>query len=198
MICESLFPEKLHFLRDIFTLFVHLSRKKCTSSRKMGFLEQPPDHLCNAPLRIDVLDRLVERLSELKGVLCELDTFRFYTSSLLITYDGGGNNGGWNNNGGGRPSHRLEGDEVGGEDEDDDEDDDIVDLRIIDFAHSTHEGMRDAVLHVGPDGGFVFGLNNFIEILGDIKGGRFAIGHCWDHYHYVLLRSSSLKDLRSF
>ena len=39
--------------------------------------------------RIDVLDRLVERLSELKGVLCELDTFRFYTSSLLITYDGG-------------------------------------------------------------------------------------------------------------
>ena len=39
--------------------------------------------------RIDVLDRLVERLSELKGVLCELDSFRFYTSSLLITYDGG-------------------------------------------------------------------------------------------------------------
>ena len=39
--------------------------------------------------RIDVLDRLMERLSELKGVLCELDTFRFYTSSLLITYDGG-------------------------------------------------------------------------------------------------------------
>ena len=43
---------------------------------------------CNL-FRIDVLDRLVERLSELKGVLCELDTFRFYTSSLLITYDGG-------------------------------------------------------------------------------------------------------------
>ena len=33
--------------------------------------------------------RLVERLSELRAVLCELDTFRFYTSSLLITYDGG-------------------------------------------------------------------------------------------------------------
>ena len=46
---------------------------------------------------------------------------------------------------------------------------DVVDLRIIDFAHSTHEGMRDSVLHVGPDGGFVFGLNNFIEILEDIK-----------------------------
>ena len=45
-----------------------------------------------------------------------------------------------------------------------------MDLRIIDFAHSTHEGMRDAVLHVGPDGGFVFGLTNFIEILGEIKG----------------------------
>ena len=44
-----------------------------------------------------------------------------------------------------------------------------MDLRIIDFAHSTHEGMRDAVQHVGPDGGFVFGLTNFIEILGEIK-----------------------------
>jgi len=107
-------------------------------------------------LRIDVLDRLMERLSELKGVLCELDTFRFYTSSLLITYDGGN---GCNNAGSVGHQHH----------EDDDEECDIVDLRIIDFAHSTHEGMRDATLHVGPDGGFVFGLNNFIEILGDIK-----------------------------
>ena len=118
-----------------------------------------------------MLDRLVERLSELKGVLCELDTFRFYTSSLLITYDGNGNGGsnGGNNN-------------TDGEERDDD---DIVDLRIIDFAHSTHEGMRDAVLHVGPDGGFVFGLNNFIEILADIKG-RFAIGFCGDCHHFLL------------
>ena len=51
-----------------------------------------------------------------------------------------------------------------------------MDLRIIDFAHSTHEGMRDAVLHVGPDGGFVFGLTNFIEILGEIKG-RFTFAN---------------------
>ena len=63
-----------------------------------------------------------------------------------------------------------EGDEGG-----DDDEDNIVDLRIIDFAHSTHEGMRDAVLHVGPDGGFVFGLNNFIEILGDIRGRTIGI-----------------------
>ena len=45
----------------------------------------------------------------------------------------------------------------------------LVDVRIIDFAHSTHKGLKDAVLHQGPDEGFIKGLKNFVSILNDIK-----------------------------
>jgi len=39
-------------------------------------------------LRSDALIPLVEKLQELKSVLSSLDTFRFYTSSLLLIYEG--------------------------------------------------------------------------------------------------------------
>ena len=39
-------------------------------------------------LRTDALIPLVEKLQELKSVLSSLDTFRFYTSSLLLIYEG--------------------------------------------------------------------------------------------------------------
>jgi hypothetical protein len=34
----------------------------------------------------------------------------------------------------------------------------LVDVRIIDFAHSTHKGLKDATLHAGPDLGFIDGI----------------------------------------
>ena len=46
---------------------------------------------------------------------------------------------------------------------------DLVDVRIIDFAHSTHKGLKDSTLHVGPDRGFIDGIQNFIAILNEIK-----------------------------
>lgn len=39
-------------------------------------------------LRTDALLPLIEKLQELKAVLATLDTFRFYTSSLLLAYEG--------------------------------------------------------------------------------------------------------------
>ena len=40
-----------------------------------------------------------------------------------------------------------------------------VDVRMIDFAHVTHEGFRgDKIIHEGPDHGYLFGLENLIEI----------------------------------
>lgn len=39
-------------------------------------------------LRTDALLPLIEKLQELKAVLSTLDTFRFYTSSLLLAYEG--------------------------------------------------------------------------------------------------------------
>ena len=45
----------------------------------------------------------------------------------------------------------------------------LVDVRIIDFAHSTHRGLSDPVSYTGPDSGFIFGLENMISILKNIE-----------------------------
>ncbi|XP_062327049.1 inositol hexakisphosphate kinase 1 isoform X2 [Osmerus eperlanus] len=45
-----------------------------------------------------------------------------------------------------------------------------VDVRMIDFAHSTYKGFRDdQTVHVGPDRGYVFGLESLITILEAIR-----------------------------
>ena len=45
---------------------------------------------------------------------------------------------------------------------------DFVDVRMIDFAHSTHRGLKDSTIHEGPDQGFLFGLDNFMKILNEL------------------------------
>lgn len=45
----------------------------------------------------------------------------------------------------------------------------LVDVRIIDFAHSTHKGLGDPVVYSGPDRGFLFGLENMIALLKGIE-----------------------------
>ncbi|RVE72499.1 hypothetical protein OJAV_G00038630 [Oryzias javanicus] len=46
----------------------------------------------------------------------------------------------------------------------------LVDLRMIDFAHSTFKGFRgDTAVHDGPDRGYVFGLESLIEILESLR-----------------------------
>lgn len=45
-----------------------------------------------------------------------------------------------------------------------------VDVRMIDFAHSTFKGFRDdQTVHDGPDRGYVFGLESLIKILEAIR-----------------------------
>lgn len=55
----------------------------------------------------------------------------------------------------------------------------LVDVRIIDFAHSTHKGLDDPVVYAGPDHGFLFGLENMIAILKGIERD-----HGWDVLEY--------------
>ncbi|ODN05168.1 Inositol hexakisphosphate kinase 1, partial [Orchesella cincta] len=126
-------------------------------------------------LRTDAILPLIEKLNELKAVLATLDTYRFYTSSLLLAYEG------------------LD-PEYCGDDEpsmmtDDDSSNDSttmdsttgsstsaaslnsesVDVRMIDFAHSLHDGMGYyGKEHVGPDTGYIFGLQNLIKVLQEI------------------------------
>ncbi|XP_034021077.1 inositol hexakisphosphate kinase 1 isoform X2 [Thalassophryne amazonica] len=46
----------------------------------------------------------------------------------------------------------------------------LVDVRMIDFAHSTFKGFRgDTAVHDGPDQGYVFGLESLIRILESLR-----------------------------
>ncbi|KAM6928476.1 inositol hexakisphosphate kinase 1 [Xenentodon cancila] len=51
----------------------------------------------------------------------------------------------------------------------------LVDLRMIDFAHSTFKGFRgDTAVHDGPDKGYVFGLESLIRILENLQDDNLA------------------------
>merc|ERR1712122_335594 len=84
--------------------------------------------------RVDVIVQVISSLKEMIDVLAKLETYRFYTASLLVTYDGQMENN-------------------------------LFDLRLIDFAHSTHRGLRDPIVHEGPDSGFIQGLKSLIHLL---------------------------------
>ncbi len=139
-----------------------------------------------ANLHQDVLAALIEKLEALQDIIAKLDSFRFYTSSLLVTYDAG------------RPLSSSNGEPTRDVIEDDvatasdsfaltriqrmllgmrflEQHSDVVDVRMIDFAHSTHKELRDSVLHVGPDESFLFGLRNFIALLRNMTSQTSAI-----------------------
>ena len=44
----------------------------------------------------------------------------------------------------------------------------LVDVRLIDFAHSTHIGMHDKATYDGPDDNLISGISNFIKILEEL------------------------------
>ena len=97
------------------------------------------------PAKADIIPLLIDKLEKLLSVVKRLDTFRFYTSSLLIVYEGN--------------VDRF----------DAKKDSHLVDIRMIDFAHSTHRLMAvDNADNSGPDCGYIFGLNNLIALLRDI------------------------------
>lgn len=124
-------------------------------------------------LRVDLFEPILGKLRTLKAVLERQASYRFYSSSLLIIYEG-------------------KEAEVGPRqvtcDGAPERDTDFlgpstpepplslgiptpsVDVRMIDFAHSTFKGFRDdQTVHDGPDRGYVFGLENLITILESIR-----------------------------
>ncbi|XP_066522042.1 inositol hexakisphosphate kinase 2b [Hoplias malabaricus] len=136
-------------------------------------------------LRRDLLSPVLQRLKEMRAVLEACESYRFFSSSLLVIYDGAPPPGP------ARPRPSRGGEEEDEEEDDEDEDDEeegaygggrsqvrdvsgsgspLVDVRMIDFAHTTcRDYGEDAVVHEGGDSGYIFGLQNLISILSQLE-----------------------------
>ncbi|VDK45619.1 unnamed protein product [Anisakis simplex] len=83
----------------------------------------------------------LKKLDHLRKLLVDADGFRFFSSSLLIAYDAKCDN---------------------------DVDDRCIDIRMIDFAHSTFNGFLDDQRYSGPDDGYLLGIDSLITLLNTI------------------------------
>uniref|UniRef100_UPI00358FC77B inositol hexakisphosphate kinase 1-like isoform X2 n=1 Tax=Myxine glutinosa TaxID=7769 RepID=UPI00358FC77B len=131
-------------------------------------------------LRHDLFEPILGRLRSLCTVLERHVSYRFYSSSLLVIYEGKERKAVearrslseastfQENCPPGTPLSQVaaaqmhQGNSVSVSPK--------VDVRMIDFAHSTFEGFRDdKTIHDGPDRGYLFGLENLIKLLEDIQ-----------------------------
>ncbi|XP_072497882.1 inositol hexakisphosphate kinase 3 [Notamacropus eugenii] len=113
-------------------------------------------------LRTDLLEPILFQLNALLSVIKNQSSYRFYSSSLLIIYDGQ------------MPPERTTGSHLQGclqkTNCSSPEGLSKVDIRMIDFAHTTYKDSRyNHTSYDGPDHGYIFGLENLIQILQDIS-----------------------------
>ncbi|XP_004673444.1 PREDICTED: inositol hexakisphosphate kinase 3 [Condylura cristata] len=117
-------------------------------------------------LRTELLGPIQHQLRALLSVIKSQSSYRFYSSSLLIIYDGQELPA--STSGGPLPQealHPAPGSSPGELAK--------VDIRMIDFAHTTYKGSwNEHTTHDGPDPGYIFGLENLIQILGAIQEGE--------------------------
>ncbi|XP_046880846.1 LOW QUALITY PROTEIN: inositol hexakisphosphate kinase 1 [Hypomesus transpacificus] len=142
-----------------------------------GFRQALYQYMHNgAGLRRDLFEPVLGKLRSLKAVLERQASYRFYSSSLLIIYEGREHSGpppapppapghASGHASGHAPTELRKGPNATAT-----RPPPGVDVRMIDFAHSTYKGFRDdQTVHVGPDRGYVFGLESLITILEAIR-----------------------------
>ncbi|XP_053724871.1 inositol hexakisphosphate kinase 2-like [Synchiropus splendidus] len=163
-------------------------------------------------LRHELLSPVLRRLRDMQDALESCESYRFYSSSLLIIYDGAPHR----KHGRRRADAELSEEEEEEEEEEpemEEEEDDVrevsgafefphspsmsseggsscsssssgggsssslslpdspaVDVRMIDFAHTTcRDFQEDSVIHEGGDSGYIFGLQNLITIISELE-----------------------------
>lgn len=117
-------------------------------------------------LRTELLEPMQRQLQALLSVIRSQSSYRFYSSSLLIIYDGqeplDRTPGGLHPQEAPQTAHSSS---AGGLAK--------VDIRMIDFAHTTYKGSwNEHTTYDGPDPGYIFGLENLIQILQVIQEGQ--------------------------
>lgn len=143
--------------------------------------------------RREIILTVIERLQAIKNSLTRLGSYRFYSSSLLIIYDGDGSQDDVTNDQN-TPSPNTtssspssdHGNVAGSSSNNHNSDNQFpsspttsttnnaaaavprVDIRMVDFAKSTNRHLDGAMVHEGPDLGYIFGLTNLIKLLSEI------------------------------
>ena len=144
-----------------------------------------------------VVPQLIEKLKQLRDVIRRLDSYRFFSSSLLIMYEGGEDNVAMATSS--FPTHCSNGQPIENQPpfsskhpsmdliENSSSNSDhplngvssscgsglcgsgyLVDVRMIDFGNVTSNCYTtDPILYDGPDGGYIFGLTNIINVYED-------------------------------
>ncbi|XP_042366236.1 inositol hexakisphosphate kinase 2-like [Plectropomus leopardus] len=115
-------------------------------------------------LRRELFSPVLRRLRELKAAVETCESYRFYSSSLLIIY-----------NAVPLQKHSENGSLKEEEDEDEDEDVEVerpplVDVKMIDFAHATCSNYQgNSLVYEGTDSSYVSGLQNLITIISELE-----------------------------
>ncbi|EFX63240.1 hypothetical protein DAPPUDRAFT_67244, partial [Daphnia pulex] len=124
--------------------------------------------------RSEIIDAILDRLRLLRLAVEKQETFRFYSSSLLIVYEGCDENPEFLSH----PDLYFLNPDAGNvlldaaSSKPDNCWSDCVDVRMIDFAHTTFSGYLglDERVHWGPDNGYLLGLENLTDILRGLRG----------------------------
>lgn len=166
-----------------------------------------------ARIRTELIDEIIAKLQTLHSLVFKQNTFRFYSSSLLIMYDGiscedssesessdqeaecsntscsvkhtsSNKDPSWSSRLPAKELDRVHRGSSASESETNNTDYDEassasgksprreVDVKMIDFAHTTGQGMSQHSVrtkHHGPDTGYLIGLENLIKMFGEIK-----------------------------
>ena len=148
-----------------------------------GFKEELITFLHNGQqFRTELIEPLLHKLRKLYKVIEKQHSYRFYSSSLLLMYEGDLDNSGETINSCSCSSKEKERGQSKQEPMSSNSSCSSlnkncqcfghrckVDVRMIDFAHTTHSGFSGDRTRTGPDTGYLFGLKNLIRLLEEIQ-----------------------------
>ena len=124
-----------------------------------GFREELVTFLHNGEqFRMELIEPLLYKLRKLYKVIEKQNSYRFYSSSLLLMYEGDMQRKCNCNTEKEQDTYRHK-ENINNK----------VDVRMIDFAHTTYGVFVGDPVRSGPDSGYLFGLKNLIRLLEEIR-----------------------------